>query len=210
MASGIICQDCGIEAPTRKVCFYQNIGMLVMRTHRRVDGMLCKKCVNKHFWKMTLTTLFLGPWGVISLIVAPIFIINNLVRYLGVVGMPAVPADAKVPVLTEQAAAQMSPFVNEIGERLGKSEPLVDIANDLAPKAKVTPGQVVKYVVALSKQGPPKPPPPLPTGGFPVVMPPAAPPTVARPAVVAAPVAISVQPTPVAQSAQSAPPEIGI
>ena len=30
----MICQSCGVEAPTKYVAFYQNIGMLVMRTHR--------------------------------------------------------------------------------------------------------------------------------------------------------------------------------
>jgi hypothetical protein len=168
-ASGIICQGCGIEAPTKKVCFYQNIGMLVMRTHRKIDGMLCKNCVNKHFWKMTGTTLFLGPWGMISLVVAPIFVINNVVRYLGALGMPAVPADAKVPVLTEQAVAQLQPYMQQIVDRLNKTEPLAAVAMDVGPRAQVTPGQVVKYVVALSKQGLPVPPmaggpPSLPAG----------------------------------------------
>jgi hypothetical protein len=132
--------------------------MLVMRTHRKIDAMLCKNCVNKHFWKMTGTTLFLGPWGMISLFVAPIFIMNNLVRYLGVVGMPAVPPDAKAPVLTEQAASQLQPYREQIVDRLNKNEPLAAVAMDIGPRAQVTPGQVVKYVVALSKQSRPVPP----------------------------------------------------
>jgi hypothetical protein len=166
MANGIICQACGIEAPTRSVEFYQNIGMLIMRRHQRIKGMLCKRCINEKFWKMTGTTLFLGPWGMISLIVSPFFILNNLVRYVGVLGMPAVPPDAKVPVLTEQDAARLRPYTKSIIERLNAKEALTTVANDVAIRAKVTPGQVVKYVAALAKPKPKFSQPP--TFGFPV------------------------------------------
>jgi hypothetical protein len=165
MPSGIICQGCGIEAPTRHVIFLQNIGMLVMRTHRKINGMMCKNCVHKHFWKMTTTTLFLGPWGYISIIVSPFFILNNLVRYLGCLGMPAVPPGASVPILTDKAIAQLRPFAGTIADRLNTNEQLVDVANDIARRARVTPGQVVKYVIALSQQNRQQPR----TGGFPVV-----------------------------------------
>jgi hypothetical protein len=165
MSSGIICQACGIEAPTRHVEFLQNIGMLVMRTHRKIKGNLCKNCVHKYFWRMTGTTLVLGPWGTISLIVAPCFIINNVVRYLGALGMPAVPPNAAPPVLTEKALTQLKPFAQKIAEKLNAGVALAEVATDIAARARVTPGQVVKYVVALSQQNRPQPP----TGGFPVL-----------------------------------------
>jgi hypothetical protein len=168
MASGILCQSCGIEAPTRQVDFHQNIGMLVMRTCRQIKGMLCKRCVHKHFWKMTGTTLVLGPWGTISVIIAPCFIINNIVRYLTVLGMPAVPPDAKIPTLDAKAIAQLQPLTAVLIQRLNNKEPLADVATDIAKQARVTPGQVVKYVIAVSQAKVP-PPPPQRTGGFPVL-----------------------------------------
>jgi len=168
MASGIICQSCGIEAPTRLVDFHQNIGVLVMRFRRRMNGMLCKRCVHKHFWKMTGTTLFLGPWGTISLVLAPCFIINNIVRYLSVIGMPAVPPDAKVPMLDEKALRQLQPLAPVLVQRLKNQEPLAAIATDLAQQAQVTPGQVIKYVAAMSTGNQMSLPQP-PTRGFPVL-----------------------------------------
>src|SRR5690348_5368403 len=39
------CRACGVEAPRRYVVFYQNIGMLIVRTHRSVEGHLCKACI---------------------------------------------------------------------------------------------------------------------------------------------------------------------
>jgi hypothetical protein len=88
-------------------------------------------------------------------------------RYLGTLGMPAVPANAVVPVLTEKVVASLKPYAQKIGERLAAGEELAAIATDIAPRARVTPGQVVKYVVALSRQNRPQPH----TGGFPVLPP---------------------------------------
>ena len=84
----MVCQDCGLEAATKHVAFHQNIGALVVRFPKSVEGELCKACINKHFWKMTGTTFFLGWWGMISLIVTPIFLLNNVGRYLFCLGMP--------------------------------------------------------------------------------------------------------------------------
>jgi hypothetical protein len=97
------CQLCGASAPTKNVEFHQNIGAIILRFNKKVQGNLCKSCVHKKFWEMTLITLFLGWWGMISLIVTPIFLINNIVRYIGCLGMPAAPA------LATQAAVQAMP-----------------------------------------------------------------------------------------------------
>jgi hypothetical protein len=164
---GIICQACGIEAPARAVDFRQNIGMLVMRTHKCVKGRLCKKCVHKYFWKTTTTTLFLGPWGYISLFIAPIFIINNIVRYVGALGMPPVPPGASVPVLDDAAIKRISPHYPALVDKLNLKQPLEQAVTDIARKAGVTPGQVLKFAVETSRQNRP----PASTGGFPVITP---------------------------------------
>jgi hypothetical protein len=83
------CQSCGRHAPTRHVAFYQNIGLLIMRRSKSIEGDLCKACISKYFWEFTLITFLAGWWGVISFIVTPFFLINNLIRYLGCIGMPA-------------------------------------------------------------------------------------------------------------------------
>ncbi len=85
----MFCQSCGAEAPTKHVAFYQNIGALVMRFTRAVEGNLCKSCIHRHFWKFTLVNVTLGWWGLHSLIITPFFLLNNLFRYLSCLGMPS-------------------------------------------------------------------------------------------------------------------------
>ena len=91
------CQVCGSYAPTKHVTFHQNIGALVLRFRKKLEGNLCKSCVHKTFWKMTLITLAVGWLGVISLIIAPIFIILNIVQYVACLGMPSAPANVGQP-----------------------------------------------------------------------------------------------------------------
>lgn len=93
----MICQCCGVEAPTKYVEFHQNIGALLVRFHRAIKGNLCKSCINKYFWKFTLINLTLGWWGTISFFLTPFFILNNLIRYLGTLKLPSAPIKATAP-----------------------------------------------------------------------------------------------------------------
>ncbi len=86
-----ICQSCWTQAPTKYVEFYQNIGVIIMRFHKSIKGNLCKSCINKYFWEFTAINALLGWWGVISFIVTPFFILNNVIRYLGSLGMESNP-----------------------------------------------------------------------------------------------------------------------
>src|SRR5258708_10185940 len=67
------CQICGNLAPTKQVEFNQNVGLIVMRRYATIKGRLCKKCIDKEFTNKTLTTLFFGWWGTISLFVTPVY-----------------------------------------------------------------------------------------------------------------------------------------
>ena len=82
------CHSCGGYGPIKYVEFYQNIGVLVMRWDKSIKGELCKNCIIKIFWQFTLVDLFLGWWGVISFIVTPFYILNNLIRYLMSLSLP--------------------------------------------------------------------------------------------------------------------------
>jgi hypothetical protein len=75
------CKSCGIDGPTKDVKFYQNIGMLVTRQWAKVEGELCRPCIGRYFRSYTLTTLFLGWWGVVSFVVTPFILINNVFQY---------------------------------------------------------------------------------------------------------------------------------
>jgi hypothetical protein len=61
--------------------FQQNVGLLVLRLTRRVEGQLCAACVRRSFVQTTTTTALLGWWGVISFFVTPIYLIGNLSAY---------------------------------------------------------------------------------------------------------------------------------
>ncbi len=78
-----MCEACGKPSRVKYVAFYENKGFLIMRHYKEIKGNLCKECIDKYFWKFTLTTLFVGWIGTISLLIAPIYIINNVFRYAG-------------------------------------------------------------------------------------------------------------------------------
>ena len=145
----MICQACGVEAPTKQVEFRQNIGALILRFHRKIKGELCKSCVHKNFWKMTLVTLTVGWLGMISLVVAPIFIIMNIVNYLSCMSLQPVPPMARPPELTEQVMTALHPQAQQIIARLNAGEDLKKVAADVAYTSGVTPGQAVLYIHGL-------------------------------------------------------------
>lgn len=145
----MICQICGREAPTKHVVFYQNIGAVVMRFSRTVDGNLCKSCIHQHFWKFTLTNLTLGWWGMISICVTPFFILNNVFRYVFCLGMQPVPVSAVRPELTNEVVDRISPHTDHLIQSLNRQVPLDQVAADISTRARVTPGQVLLYVRAL-------------------------------------------------------------
>ncbi len=81
------CESCGRHAPLMKVHLMQNIGMVVMRQHKVVQGQLCKRCIREKGWKMTLTTLVFGWWGVISFFFTWIILPTNLFQLLRARGL---------------------------------------------------------------------------------------------------------------------------
>jgi hypothetical protein len=76
------CQFCGNMRQTAPVTFHRNIGMLVARQTKSLKGNFCKTCVKKNYWDFTAKNLLLGPWGMISLVVTPIYLVTNTVSYV--------------------------------------------------------------------------------------------------------------------------------
>jgi hypothetical protein len=147
----MICQCCGVEAPTKYVEFYQNIGALLVRFHKAIKGNLCKNCIHKYFWEFTSINLLLGWWGTISFFLTPFLILNNLIRYLGTLSLPKVPPGATVPTLTQEVIDKLSPYTDELVTRIG-AENSSEVVQSVAPRAGVTPGQVVLYLQSLYQQ----------------------------------------------------------
>ena len=148
----MICQSCGVEAPTRKVFFVQHIGAIVMFFHRRVGGFLCRNCVNQYFSQYFFVTLVLGWWGVISVFATPVVLLIDIVNYFRAWTLAPVPVGATAPVLTDDAIQRINPLGGDLIRRLNANEPLERVATDIAARARVTPGQVVRYVQALAAQ----------------------------------------------------------
>ncbi len=150
----MICQACGVEAPTKYVAFYQNIGALVMRITTSMEGNLCKSCIHEKFWRMTSITLLIGWLGMISLLLAPLIVLNNIFRYLFCLTMEPVPLDVTVPRLTSEDVKRIEPHTAGLLKRLRDAEPLIEVASDIAHKARVTPGQVLLCLrqIAASQQ----------------------------------------------------------
>jgi len=76
------CQICGTVRETSAVTFHRNVVMLVLRQTHRLTGNMCKTCIGKKYWDFTVKNLLLGPWGMISLIVTPIYLVMNTVTYI--------------------------------------------------------------------------------------------------------------------------------
>jgi len=155
------CQCCGCHGPTKYVEFYQNIGALVMRFGKEMKANLCKPCINKYFWEMTLITLAVGWLGMISLILAPIFIILNIVNFVPTIGMPTPDkvyqasqserANHPTLSLTPDVVAKLQPHGDTILRRLEYGEQLDRIAMDIAPKLGVSARQVELYAQSIDK-----------------------------------------------------------
>lgn len=76
------CQNCGMVRAITPVKFHHNIGMVILRQTRSLQGIMCKSCIGKRFWEYQGKNLLLGPWGIISVIVTPIYLITNTVSYV--------------------------------------------------------------------------------------------------------------------------------
>ena len=163
------CQGCGRDAPTKHVVFYQNIGMLVARRMRTLQGNFCKRCIRKHFLNLTGLTMLTGWWGTISVILNPFLILNNVVRYVGTLRLAdtadgALPVEllpvnsqAAKPVTTSRSTPASLPSVpvglaayrQDIQLRLRGGQTPQEIAAFLAPQTGVSVKQAQAYAESL-------------------------------------------------------------
>jgi hypothetical protein len=146
-----ICHICKIEAQTKYVKFVQHIGAVVVMFNKSIKGDLCRNCINKYFRKYTAITVIAGWWGLISFFVTPIALLSNIVTYLTCHNLQPVPLGASVPRLTQEISSQLQPQTNYIIARLQAGEQPERIAEELAPMYRVTPGQVLLYIYAITR-----------------------------------------------------------
>lgn len=89
------CQACGRDAQTKLVTFRQNIGALIIRFPKTVNGFLCRHCVEKYFWSMTGITMIGGWWGYISFAYSLFAIPANIYNYITALGLTPPPDDMR-------------------------------------------------------------------------------------------------------------------
>jgi hypothetical protein len=77
-----VCQACKKPGQVAHAELRQNIGALYLRFSRRVNGDLCRPCLDRYFWTYTLVTTAVGWLGIISLVLAPIYVIGNISSYV--------------------------------------------------------------------------------------------------------------------------------
>ena len=82
------CQACSASAPTKHVTFHQNVGFIILRFPSSISGQLCKACINRYFWKMSLISFLFGWWGVISFFWPLVTLPMNVITYLGALSLP--------------------------------------------------------------------------------------------------------------------------
>jgi hypothetical protein len=63
------------------VMYFRNVGMLFTRQTITVKGDMCRSCVHRRFWEFAAKNVVLGPWGMISLVVTPLYLIQNTWTY---------------------------------------------------------------------------------------------------------------------------------
>ena len=116
-----------------------------------MKGHLCKDCSNKYFWSFTGTTLFLGWWGVISFIVTLFIIPNNIIRYLGTLGLESPNPNTPPPTLSDNVIEKIKPYTVELFQRVNAGEAMETVARSIATRASASPSQVLAFAFAVAQ-----------------------------------------------------------
>ena len=74
------CAACHSTGPTRLVLFRSNVSYFFRRRERQVCGYLCLPCMSRTFVRLEALTLVGTWWGVIGLLLGPIYLVSNLVE----------------------------------------------------------------------------------------------------------------------------------
>jgi hypothetical protein len=82
------------------------------------------------------------------MIMTPFILIQNLLRYLLCLRLPAVPLGAEKATLNVGVVERLGPHLKELVRQVNEDRPFPEVAEDIAAKAGVTPAQVALYVEA--------------------------------------------------------------
>ena len=145
------CESCGVEAPTAHVSFTKNIGMFVARHEETVAGAFCKTCARRYYKDYQLINFLGGWWGMISAIITPVYILQNLGSWRGIKNMPEVPPGARVPLLNEglwKHLVQFQPFIEQL---FAEGAPPRHVTQRLAAESGVTPATADMFLREINR-----------------------------------------------------------
>lgn len=141
----MVCQACGREGPTRQVEFYRHVGLIVIGLTKSMKGELCRSCSRKYFRDYTLITLVAGWWGVISVFITPLFLMNNVMSYRRWSSERQAPATE----LESAVRVELLPQVDYILTRLKNGEDPAQIAKDVSINTGVPVEQAALFIKSL-------------------------------------------------------------
>lgn len=87
--TGMGCQRCGAHVPATGVRFFRNTGLVIMFRWETLAAQSCRACALGDFARMTVWTLLLGWWGLISFFLNWVFLAVNVFSLLWALTLPA-------------------------------------------------------------------------------------------------------------------------
>ena len=148
----MICQQCGVDAPTQSVVFHEHIGAYVFSIHKRVQGRWCKTCIWCAFKRMTGKTALLGWWAFPSFIMTPGYLFINIWSICRTRKLESVPDEARVPYLSNGLLRRLNPHADFLIARLRSGEDYDACLLSMAETAGTTPGEVAIFVHAVGQR----------------------------------------------------------
>jgi hypothetical protein len=112
------CRFCG-STPAKKLAIQSLVGLIIAFEVTTYKGWYCRDCGLAVYRDQTVTTLKGGWWSVTGLVIAPIFLLMNLIRWVrlvrlepprptpGVVGPNSRPASPGRPVFRRPVALML-------------------------------------------------------------------------------------------------------
>jgi hypothetical protein len=78
------CAICHHERPTAHATFRTNTGLVLFRSTKRIEAMMCFSCARLQFHQSAAHNLLFSWWGIISFLVTPFVLGTNAITYMRV------------------------------------------------------------------------------------------------------------------------------
>ncbi|MGO8685761.1 MAG: hypothetical protein ACLQT7_01055 [Candidatus Dormibacteria bacterium] len=101
------CRLC-LRGPATPATLHQHRGRGLALRHLVLRGPLCRECGLVAWRHMTLDTLLLGWWGVLSIFATPVTLLLNSVALVRLLRTPTAPAVSVFPVSWAQPASPIA------------------------------------------------------------------------------------------------------